>query len=266
MPAIDINRVRQDANDLLPLFNQPQRFIKPLEGMLRRYSDPALRQSLVVAVNSPQNGFGTPAPVLKSIRNTLRRTALAYPDLALALADALWAAEAWEERWLAAELLGIVSRVRGDAVAARLDDWSRQLRNFEVADALATSAGGPWARTQPISTLPALKTQFTLGSKYAQRYVIMCLVWLARDRTYGDVMAVLSVLPRSLYEIDLEVRKVIALLLRELSPKNNAQVARFLREWANTLDRNAHWVVRHALDKLDEDSRNDLLVLLRGKG
>ncbi len=266
MPAIDNTRVRAEATELVQYFDDPAAFMRPLRRMLLQHADPALRQSLIVASHSPLNGYGTPVPVLKTIRNMLRKPIHSNPLAALALADTLWAAQSREERWLAAELLGLAAGAYPDDVIKRLEQWVRQVDYFEVADALATSAGGPWLRTNPLENMKQISIWLTIGNKFMQRYAVMCLVWLADDRSYGDVVAILDVLPGSLYEVDVEVRKAIARLLRKLTLKNAGQVLRLLHDWANTLDRNAHWVVRHSLDNLDADTRNELLLLLRGRG
>lgn len=266
MPSIDNTLVRQQTAELLPLFNQPAEFLKRLRRMLQQHADPMLRQSLVVAINSPLNGYGTPLPVLKTIRNAIRKPAERTPDLGLALADALWAAQSREERWLAAEILGLIADLRPTAVTERMTLWLNRVENIDVADALASSAGGPWLRSDVPQNLQTIRKWLTIGDRYQQRFAVMCLVWLAEDRTYSDVLAILDSLPSSLHQIDPEVRNSMARLLRELSLKNAGLVAKFLRDWANTLDRNAHWVVRHALENLDTDTRQELLVLLRGRG
>jgi len=139
MPAIDLARLRKQANRLADFFFLPDEFMKHLREMLEFYVNHTLRTKENVAPGSNLRTYRTPPAVLTQIENELRTVAEANPEFALALADMLWDEGALETRLLAAFLLGRI-QPQEERLLARLTAWTQQIRDADVRSALLSTS------------------------------------------------------------------------------------------------------------------------------
>lgn len=139
MPAIDLARLRKQANRLADFFFLPDEFMKHLRGILDFYVNYTLRTKENVAPGSNLKTYRTPPAVLTQIENELRAVATANPDHALNLADTLWDEGALETRLLAAFLLGRIPP-QEERLLPRLTAWTQQIRDPDVRSALLSTS------------------------------------------------------------------------------------------------------------------------------
>ena len=139
MPAIDLARLRKQANRLADFFFLPDEFMKYLREMLEFYVNHTLRTKENVAPGSNLITYRTPPAVLTQIENELRATAEANPEFALELADILWDEGALETRLLAAYLLGRIPP-QEERLLPRLSAWTQQIRDPDVRSALLSTS------------------------------------------------------------------------------------------------------------------------------
>ena len=139
MPAIDLARLRKQANRLADFFFLPDEFMKHLREMLEFYVNHTLRTKENVAPGSNLKTYRTPPAVLTQIENELRAVAEANPEFALDLADILWDEGALETRLLAAFLLGRIPP-QEERLLPRLTAWTQQIRDPDVRSALLSTS------------------------------------------------------------------------------------------------------------------------------
>ncbi len=139
MPAIDLARLRKQANRLADFFFLPDEFMKHLREMLDFYVNYTLRTVENVAPGSNLKTYRTPPAVLTQIENELRTVAEANPQFALELADILWDEGALETRLLAAFLLGRIPP-QEERLLPRLTAWTQQIRDSNVRSALLSTS------------------------------------------------------------------------------------------------------------------------------
>jgi len=139
MPAIDLARLRKQANRLVDFFFLPDEFMRHLREMLDFYVNYTLRTVENVAPGSNLKTYRTPPAVLTQIENELRVTAEANPQFALDLADRLWDEGALETRLLAAFLLGRIPP-QEERLLPRLTAWTQQIRDSDVRSALLSTS------------------------------------------------------------------------------------------------------------------------------
>jgi hypothetical protein len=139
MPAIDLARLRKQANRLADFFFLPDEFMKHLREMLEFYVNHTLRTKENVAPGSNLKTYRTPPAVLTQIENELRAVAEANPEFALELADILWDDGALETRLLAAFLLGRIPP-QEERLLSRLTAWTQQIRDADVRSALLSTS------------------------------------------------------------------------------------------------------------------------------
>ena len=139
MPAIDLARLRKQANRLADFFFLPDEFMKHLREMLEFYVNHTLRTKENVAPGSNLKTYRTPSAVITQIENELRAVAEANPEFALELADMLWDEGALETRLLAAFLLGRIPP-QEERLLPRLSAWTQQIRDSDVRSALLSTS------------------------------------------------------------------------------------------------------------------------------
>ena len=156
MPAIDLARLRKQANRLADFFFLPDEFMKHLREMLEFYVNHTLRTKENVAPGSNLNTYRTPPAVLTQIENELRPVAEANPEFALNLADILWDEGALETRLLAAFLLGRIPP-QEERLLPRLTAWTQQVRDPDVHSALLSTSLTRMRKETPTAFLTLIR-------------------------------------------------------------------------------------------------------------
>jgi hypothetical protein len=139
MPAIDLARLRKQANRLADFFFVPEDFLKQLREILDFYVNYTLRKKENIAPGSNLPTYRTPFVVMRQIENAIGAIAAENPHYALELADLLWDEGYIETRLLAAYLLGRIPP-QEERLLARLTAWSQQVRDPSVRGALLTTS------------------------------------------------------------------------------------------------------------------------------
>lgn len=156
MPAIDLARLRKQANRLADFFFLPDEFMKHLREVLEFYVNHTLRTKENIAPGSNLKTYRTPPAVLTQIENELRATAEANPEFALDLADILWDEGALETRLLAAFLLGRIPP-QEERLLPRLTAWTQQVRDPDVRAALLSTSLTRMRRENPKQFLDLIR-------------------------------------------------------------------------------------------------------------
>ncbi|MFZ5910667.1 MAG: DNA alkylation repair protein [Chloroflexota bacterium] len=139
MPAIDLARLRKQANRLADFFFLPDDFLKHLRETLDFYVNRTMRRVENIAPGSNLPTYRTPTVVMRQIENAIGPTAIENPHYALELADRLWDEGYLETRLLAAFLLGRIPP-QEERLLARLTAWTQQVRDPNVRAALLTTS------------------------------------------------------------------------------------------------------------------------------
>ena len=139
MPAIDLARLRKQANRLADFFFLPEDFLKHLRDTLDFYVNRTLRKKEDIAPGSNLPTYRTPFVVMRQIENAISKIATENPHYALELADLLWDEGYIETRLLAAFLLGRIPPEE-ERLLARLTAWTQQVRDSSVRAALLTTS------------------------------------------------------------------------------------------------------------------------------
>jgi hypothetical protein len=148
MPAIDLARLRKQANRLADFFFLPEDFLKHLREMLDFYVNYTLRKKEDIAPGSNLPTYRTPLVVMRQIEIAVGPTAMENPHKALELADLLWDEGHIETRLLAAFLLGRIPPEE-ERLLARLTAWTQQVRDPSVRAALLTTSLGRMRKETP---------------------------------------------------------------------------------------------------------------------
>jgi hypothetical protein len=265
MPAIDVAQIRIEATQLLNFYNEPEAFAKEAREFFQAHSDPLFRRSPTVTVHAPLNSYGAPPMVMRTLIGGLRKVATSYPQYTLPVVQRLWADTVREQRLLAIELLGLIVNSSANEAETLMNRWIIELDDLELAEALAIHVGGAWILGDARVRLDRVREWVNSPQKHQRQFGVMSLLPLAKLRNFGDVALALSTLTGVMREDDTEIRKSVARVIREMSVRGPAETTRFLSTWADTIDKNTDWIIRHSVEKLDVETKEAVIGVLRGK-
>ncbi len=191
MPAIDLARLRKQANRLADFFFLPDEFMKHLREMLDFYVNYTLRTKENVAPGSNLKTYRTPPAVLTHIENELRVVAEANPHFALELADVLWDEGALETRLLAAYLLGRIPP-QEERLLPRLTAWTQQIRDPEVRSALLSTSLTRMRKETPNQFLALVREYLHPERTRTWTNGIQALLPMIADTSYTNLPPILD--------------------------------------------------------------------------
>lgn len=192
MPAIDLARLRKQANRLVDFFFLPDEFMKHLRGMLDFYVNYTLRTKENIAPGSNLKTYRTPPAVLTHIENELRAVAEANPDFALELADILWDDGALETRLLAAFLLGRIPP-QEERLLPRLAAWTQQIRDPHVRSALLSISLARMRQETPIQFLALVREYLHPKRTRSWSNGIQALLPMIADTAYANLPPIFDI-------------------------------------------------------------------------
>jgi hypothetical protein len=192
MPAIDLARLRKQANRLADFFFLPDEFMKHLREMLDFYVNYTLRTKENVAPGSNLKTYRTPPVVIRQIENELRTVAEANPHYALELADLLWDEGALETRLLAAFLLGRIPP-QEERLLARLTAWTQQIRDPAVRAALLSTSLYRMRKETPDKFFGLIKEYLHPGRARTWSNGIQALLPMIADSDFDNLPPILDI-------------------------------------------------------------------------
>jgi len=192
MPAIDLARLRKQANRLADFFFLPDEFMKHLRGMLDFYVNYTLRSKENAAPGSNLKTYRTPPAVITHIENELRTVAEENPHFALELADVLWDEGALETRLLAAFLLGRIPP-QEERLLPRLTAWTQQVRDPDVRSALLSTSLTRMRKETPDQFLTLIREYLHPARMRAWSTGIQALLPMIADTNYANLPPILDI-------------------------------------------------------------------------
>ncbi len=126
MPAIDPERVRQQADDIARLVEDPQQVADGAMELLAFYTDRTRRPPASARADDAIRQFGAPTPIVRMLGRAVEEALQVVPQQRRPLVEAFWGTGYREPRLLAAELIGNMSwdeahRLAEDYVLASSD-------------------------------------------------------------------------------------------------------------------------------------------------
>ncbi len=238
MPAIDLARLRKQANRLADFFFLPDEFMKHLREMLEFYVNHTLRTVENVAPGSNLKTYRTPTAVITQIENELRAAAEANPEFALELADALWDEGALETRLLAAYLLGRIPP-HEERLLPRLTVWSRQVRDPHVRSALLSTSLTRMRKETPEQFLNLVREYLHPARTASWSNGMQALLPMIADTSYANLPPILDIVEPIIEEapavLQNELTDLIVALYRASSSETTFMLKHILSNTENPM-------------------------------
>jgi hypothetical protein len=242
MPAIDLARLRKQANRLADFFFLPDDFLKLLREMLEFYVNRTLRRSQSVAPGSNLPTYRTPPEILRKIEITVGPLANENPHYALELADLLWDEGYLETRLLAAFLLGRIPP-QEERLLARMTAWMQQVRDPNVRAALLTTSLARLRKETP------------------EQFLVLIGEWLhpARQRMWASGLQALLPL---IQDPDYENLPPIFAVARPIIESAPSTLQKDIGDLINALYQNSETETVYLLLEIIDSSSNPITVII----
>jgi len=199
MPAIDLARLRKQANRLADFFFLPDEFMKHLRTILDYYVNYTLKSKENVAPGSNLKTYRTPPAVITHIENELRTVAQENPHFALELADVLWDEGSLETRLLAAFLLGRIPP-QEERLLPRLTAWTQQVRDPDVRSALLSTSLTRMRKETPEQFLALIREYLHPARVRTWSNGVQALLPMIADTNYANLPPILDIVEPVLEE------------------------------------------------------------------
>lgn len=229
MPAIDLARLRKQANRLSDFFFLPEDFVKHLNETLDFYVNRTLRDRQNIRLGSNLATYRTPVVVLRQIEHAIGPQAMANPHYALELADLLWDQGYLETRLLAAFLLGRIPP-QEERLLARLTAWTQQVRDPSVRSALLTTSLGRMRTETPDEFLALIEEWLHPARQRMWSNGIQALIPMISDPEYENLPPVFDIVRHIIEASPSILQNDLADLINTLYEASQAEAVFFLHE------------------------------------
>jgi hypothetical protein len=265
MPAIDLARLRKQANRLADFFFVPEDFLKYLREMLEFYVNYSLRKKENIAPRSNLPTFRTPAVVMRQIENVIAPVARENSHYALELADLLWDEGYIETSLLAAYLLGCLPP-QEERLLARLTAWTQQVRDPNVCNALLTTSLARMRTEMPDAFLVLISEWLHPARQRLWPNALQALLPLITDPEYENLPPVYELARPVIESAPGMLQNDLADLINALYEASPAETEYYLREvLENSANPLTVVTLRRILDLLHPELQSHLRVLVRQK-
>lgn len=229
MPAIDLARLRKQANRLADFFFLPDDFLKLLRELLDSYVNHTLRKQESIAPGSNLPTFRTPIVVMRQIEMSIGTLAMDNPHYALELADLLWDEGYTETRLLAAFLLGRIPP-QEERLLARLTAWTQQVRDPNVRGALLTTSLERMRKETPYKFLSVIGEWLHPARQRFWSNGIQALLPLIMDQDFDNMPPIFELVRPVIEEAPGALQSDLASLIKALYSASPAETTYYLRE------------------------------------
>jgi hypothetical protein len=263
MPTIELARLKQETAQLSEYFSEPATYIRGLEHLLQNYAVPVHRQGQVKGMRPVLKSYEIPPPLLKHLQIELAEQARQAPQVALAVADGLWARRTIETRQLAARLLGVIEATPQELIA-RLESWADENYEPTLAPELAQQATLNLSVKHPEQLILFAQRLLTSGDLRKQAFALGMLRTLLDGAQFANLPAIFEILSEVARVADRKLRPDLADLLGALAQRSPKETEYFIEQGLETgADPGRQWVARRVMKALPADSQQRLRTILK---
>jgi hypothetical protein len=230
MPAVELTRLKKQADELADCFHQPVEFNRLLLDRLEFYADRVTRPGNMAKPVPLIPRFGVPDLFLQAVEQALQRPAAENPEAALALVEILWKDPHLEPRLLAAALIGMAARNSPDAAASLLVQYCIPQENSLVQEALLQRSGFQ-LRAANIQVWFDLVERWVSSESTSQQLIgFKALQGVIEDRNFENLPVIYRLLTSPLEMTNRATIHHLETLITSLARRSPVETAFFLRQ------------------------------------
>jgi hypothetical protein len=236
MPAVELSRIKKQAEELAGCISQPASFRRLLRDHLEFYADRVTRQGNMVKPAPLIPRYGVPALFLQAVEQSLQKPAADYPLESLALADELWNETYLEPKLVAATLIGLAARKEPTAAAGYLVRFCVPKENSLVQEALLNRSGVQLREAN-------LQVWFDLVERWVNSEVLSqqligfrALQGVIADRDFENLPVVFRLLTAPVEAVNRSTMHILETLVTGLARRSAVETVYFLRQCYNRFE------------------------------
>lgn len=217
MPAVQLNRLKEQIQLIASVFDQPEFFIKALHGLLEQYEDHTYKPAQTVnnAVLSIDS-YHVPPVVMNQLEFAVNQWTRANPTAGFELAQALWKDPKLEPRILGCTALGAVSVDHRERVINQIIEWAVPTADKILLQQMFERATITLRRQAAQFWLEQIRAWLVDSRIEIQRMALLALLPLVQDRTFQNLPAVYNslgtVMQTNAKPLQNELRNILVVL------------------------------------------------------
>lgn len=262
MAEVDKDRIRTQVAGLLGRVGESRAFDEGLHDLLRSLGSKEQVAGARRFIPGMGESYGVPLPALRIIAAELAKWGQRRLPQAFALVERLWGNGSRDERVVAAKMLERLGKHEWADVLELAASFVGDIRNWEECDQLACFGLRNVVQRHPEAVLPRCQTWVQGEDKWTRRFGVVVLTSLPKDKAYGPSEREFAILDAVMADEAREVRDAVAWALREMSKRDPAAVAGYLRRHAQSASRPTRCIVRQAMKVLPDEEQEALRALL----
>ena len=236
MPAVELTRIKKQAEELAGCFLQPADFRRLLLDRLEFYADRVTRQGNMVKPAPLIPRYGVPPLFLQTVEQALLKPSDADPSAALALAEELWKEPSLEPRLLSASLIGMAARREPRAASEYLIRYCVPSENTLVQEALLQRSGVQ-LREANLQVWFDLVERWVNSETLSQQLIgFRALQGVIEDRNFENLPVVFRLLTTPVELINRSTLHDLQILTSGLARRTPVETVYFLRQCFNRTD------------------------------
>lgn len=264
MPAVDPARLRFQITSLIESFESPPTFHRQLTDLFSFYANRTLRfgDSAQPEPNIP--AYNLPHPVIRQLELDLKPRINSAPQVALNLADELWADPYFEVKQVAAYILGMVPVETPEPIRQRIDKWLTPKLDRALASYLLSTATRHLQQSFPKAWETFVQSLLNHESPKTIALGLKALAEGVNNPSFRNLPAIFRLVSPFIREPQPEFMKELGRLVQTLIKNSPMETAYFLKQTLSVSDSLlTKRLVKQHLSLLPENIQQELRSSLR---
>ena len=257
---MDKSQLQKRTKELVKKSENPKEFVKGLQELLESNIDKDATKNYQQIIPNTGKYYGVPKPVLWIIASEIGKFIIENPQKAFSVLEIIWNEGSFEAKQLVGKSLEKFASKNPKDTLNFIVSLLSDIDNWSICDCLAMYAIEPIVYSKPKLVLPLSEKWIKSKNKWIRRFGVVTL------RGYKNIKAtdkVFKILNLVMNDENLEVKKAISWILREITKGNPDDVKEFLSKLAKTnLSKNTKWIIKDGIKKLKDDEQKMILELL----
>ncbi len=263
MPAVQLDRLKYQIQQLLLSFSDSGQFEKKLTELFEMYANRVYRpgQNMLAVRRTPM--YFVPPILLRQLEFQLAPHCRQNPKKALELADVLWKASHLEQKLVAAFILGQCPLNPIEAITERLLAWCIPDEDSTVLQAVLNQGSEEIRLVQPETWLSLILSWLERETPAYQKMGLNALLPLVQDRNFENLPPIYRLISPVVQNPSPVYQNELVDLIGVLAKREPVETAFFIRQSLNLgLPQSTLRIFRRCLPAFDDPTQASLRNLL----
>jgi len=263
MPAVQLDRLKYQIQQLLLSISDSEQFVKELTELFELYANRVYRpgQNMLAVRRTPM--YFVPPILLRQLEFQLAPHCRQNPKKALELADALWKGSHMEQKLVAAFILGQCPLNPIEAITERLLAWCNPDEDSTVLQAVLNQGSEEMRLAQPETWISLILSWLERETPSYQKMGLTALLPLVQDRNFENLPPIFRLISPVVQNPSPVYQNELVELINALAKREPVETAYFIRQSLNlVLPQSTLRIFRRCLPSFDDQTQASLRSLL----